>query len=107
MEVGVYVGFWAYTVKCTRYGFCGQGGLQEYKGNFSPKSGGWATLFWVEFKKSFGGCMGDALCKLGRYPIMRNLSPKKLAGEGITSAIPNTTAMVHLHLHVRSSFPKT
>lgn len=29
LEVNIYIGSWALTVRCTQYGFCGQGNLQR------------------------------------------------------------------------------
>ena len=34
VEVNIYIGFCSLKMRCTQYGFYGQGGLQEYKSNF-------------------------------------------------------------------------
>ena len=41
VEVNIYIGFLALKVRCTQYGFCGQGNLRECKGNFFFYQNGW------------------------------------------------------------------
>jgi hypothetical protein len=53
VDVNVYVWFWALKLRCTQYGFCGQHGIQERKGNSFTEVGRGRLCLPIRFRIVF------------------------------------------------------
>ena len=69
MEVNKCIGFGALKLRCTQYGFCGLGGLQECNDNWFLKSGGACNILQSGSKNNFGVAQGLQVVGPDHYPI--------------------------------------
>ena len=79
------IGFWALKLRCTQYGFCGQGSLQECNDNCFFEVGRGRQYFSVGIKNVFMGLLNG--CKLWVLTLILSGGPllKKLVGGALAS----------------------
>lgn len=99
--VKIHIGFWALKDKCTQYGFCGQGNLQEWwKGNFFFEVGrDKATFFWSSSNFLFEDCPMVVGCDPGPYPIMKPLPLKACGGRVSIHPLIGVSQIPYMCLH--------